>query len=219
VKQQYFTPQTIEQKSQAMLRSLEKSLHLRRRQFAPKKSALLVLDMQEYFLDPISHAYIPSVDAILPGVEALIQAYHNRCLPVIFTQHIDASPDVGLMASWWRDAILPDNPLSNLASRLDVSTGIVIQKSQYDAFFQTALEELLHGKGVSQVVIVGVMAHLCCETTARSAFVRGFEVFFLVDGTATYNERFHRATLLNLSHGFAVPFLVKDVLSALQEKA
>jgi len=65
------------------------------------------------------------------------------------------------------------------------------------------------------VVICGVMTHLCCETTARSAFMRGFEVFFTVDGTATYTEAFHRASLLNLSHGFAVPVLVENILEKL----
>ncbi len=216
MKQQYFTPQTIDQKSQDILRDLEKSLHLRKRQFTPERSALLVLDMQEYFLDPSSHAYIPSVDAVLPGILALAQGYYAHRLPVIFTQHLDAVPDAGMMSSWWQAAILPGNPLSDLCSRLEASAGIVIRKSQYDAFYQTNLEAYLHDKEVNQVVISGVMTHLCCETTARSAFVRGFEVFFLVDGTATYNLSFHQAALLNLSHGFATPVLVKDVLSSLK---
>jgi isochorismate hydrolase len=49
-----------------------------------------------------------------------------------------------------------------------------------------------------------------------SAFQRGFEVYFLVDGTATYSEQFHRATLLNLSHGFAVPVLTSEILKDLE---
>ena len=91
----------------------------------------------------------------------------------------------------------------------------VLDKSQYDAFYQTSLEGHLRAEGVTQVVICGVMTHLCCETTARSAFTRGFQVFFTVDGTATYNMDHHRATLVNLSHGFAVPVLVKDMVSAI----
>jgi len=51
--------------------------------------------------------------------------------------------------------------------------------------------------------------------TARSAFMRGFEVFFTIDGTATYNEGFHQATLLNLAHGFAKPVLVSELLARL----
>jgi isochorismate hydrolase len=61
------------------------------------------------------------------------------------------------------------------------------------------------------------MTHLCCETTARSAFMRGFEVFFTIDGTATYNEEHHWAALLNLAHGFATPVLVDEVVSAFGE--
>jgi isochorismate hydrolase len=40
-------------------------------------------------------------------------------------------------------------------------------------------------------------------------------VFFLVDGTATYTEDLHRASLLNLAHGFATPILVAEILEAL----
>jgi isochorismate hydrolase len=60
------------------------------------------------------------------------------------------------------------------------------------------------------------MTHLCCETTARSAFMRGLQVFIAVDGTATYSEAFHRASLLNLSHGFALPVLVDEILERLR---
>ena len=104
---------------------------------------------------------------------------------------------------------MEENPLSQITPELDA--GYTIEKTQYDAFYQTALEDLLKEKGITQVVITGVMTHLCCETTARSAFMRGFTVFFPIDGTATYNEDFHRSTLLNLSHGFAIPALIEEL--------
>ena len=67
------------------------------------------------------------------------------------------------------------------------------------------------GQQVTDVVITGVMTHLCCETTARSAFVRGYRVWFPVDGTATFNLDFHLGTLRALAHGFASIPLVRDV--------
>ena len=94
--------------------------------------------------------------------------------------------------------------------------GTLIQKSQYDAFYQTQLEGILRDRQVTQVVICGVMTHLCCETTARSAFMHGFEVFFPVDGTVTYRLEYHRASLLNLAHGFASIVLMKNILQAIQ---
>ena len=55
------------------------------------------------------------------------------------------------------------------------------------------------------------MTHLCCESTARSAVVRGFEVFFLIDGTATYNQQFHFGSLYNLAHGVATQVLAQEI--------
>jgi len=91
----------------------------------------------------------------------------------------------------------------------------IIRKSQYDAFYGTKLERILRDKGISQVIICGVITHLCCEATARSAFVRGFKVSLTIDGTATYNEQFHRATLWSAAHGFAVPMLTNEIISQL----
>ena len=203
-KESYFTAQNLDRQAQEISQGLLVDGQKQRLHFSLPRSALLVLDMQNYFLEPASHAYIPSAQAILPGIQALVRAYRKLGLPVIFTRHLNTPQDAGVMQRWWRDLIRPDTPLSEIETGLDSSQGLVIQKSQYDAFYHTALEERLHQCQVSQVVISGVMTHLCCETTARSAFVRGFEVFFLIDGTATYNAEFHRASLLNLAHGFAM---------------
>jgi len=104
-----------------------------------------------------------------------------------------------------------DNPLMEIIKVLNDKRVLVLEKSQYDAFYHTDLYTLLSTKGIKQVVITGVITHLCCETTARSAFMRGFDVFFVVDGTATLNREFHLASLRNLSHGFAVLVLTRDV--------
>ena len=169
--------------------------------------------MQSYFLDSSSHAYVPSAAAIMHGIQELIQAYAARGLCVVFTQHVNSGRDAGLMASWWRELITAAHPLSAIVPDLDVSAGAVVRKSQYDAFYRTPLEKMLRRQAATQLVICGVLTHLCCETTARSAFMRGFEVLFPIDGTATYTEDFHRASLLNLSHGFATPVFLKDLLA------
>jgi len=132
-------------------------------------------------------------------------------LPLVWTRHLNTDADAGNMSRWWRDIISEAHPLSGISPALDTSYGQMIVKSQYDAFYWTNLEAYLRAKGVEQVLIGGVMTQLCCETTARSAFMRGFEVFFLIDGTASYNEDYHRATLLNLGYGFANLLLCEEV--------
>jgi bifunctional isochorismate lyase/aryl carrier protein len=215
-KERYFSPQTIADKSAEMMAWLEPYRCKHPVVFIPERSALLALDLQAYFLDDTSHAYIPSSTAILPGINSLIQTYVDRKLPIFYTRHINTTEDAGMMASWWRELIVEENPLSEIDRRVNRANGVVIKKSRYDAFFAPSLESLLHEGDIRQVVICGVMTHLCCESTARSAFMRGFEVFFTIDGTATYNEAFHRAALLNLTHGFVVPVLIDNLLATVK---
>ena len=212
MKDAYFTPENIRQKAGEMLRDLG-NLH-KARPLDLQKSALLVLDMQDYFLDSAAHAFIPSGGSIIPGIQKLVAAFTQSRRPVVFTRHINTPEDAGTMSRWWRDVITDDNPLSRITDALDTSRGLILQKSQYDAFYNTKLVKILRENFATQVVITGVMTHLCCETTARSAFVRGFDVFFTVDGTATYNEDFHRAALQNLAHGFATPVLLEEFVEA-----
>jgi isochorismate hydrolase len=208
----YFTPETIQAKSRTMLESLTifRARHVDI-VFHPDRAALLVLDMQDYFLRARSHAFVPSTPAILPNIQALVESFYAANRPVIFTCHINTDADAGMMSRWWQDVIRAGSPDSAFTASLDTSKGIIVQKSQYDAFYNSNLETILRDRGVEQVVVMGVMTHLCCETTARSAFVRGFEVFFCIDGTATYTEKQHCASLLNLSHGFAVLTLCKEI--------
>ena len=184
--------------------------------FTPGATALLVVDMQGWFLEPSSHAYLPSAADIVPGIVSLSRAFWENELPVVFTRHLNTEQDAGSLGLWWSDLIRVEDPLSEIAPALDTSVGIVLEKNQYDAFHGTGLEGIFRERGVRRIVVTGVATHLCCETTARSAFVRGFEVTFPVDGTATYDENHHLATLLNLSHGFATATRMRDLVDAVR---
>lgn len=216
MKETYFTLKNVDKKSRDWLKNLLAFRKRRRIDFHPENSALLILDMQKYFLDKSSHAYIPSAPAIIPKIKNLMDAFLKKGLPVFFTRHIDQENIESCMNKWWRDSIQETDTLSEIIPELNHPDVIIIKKSQYDAFYQTPLEKLLKEKEIKQVLITGVMTHLCCETTARSAFMRDFIVFFPIDGSATYNKNFHRATLLNLSHGFAIPVLCKEIIDALE---
>ena len=182
--------------------------------FSPKESALLVIDMQRYFLERDSHAYIPASEAIVGNVQNLVAEYRRRSSPVIFTRHAllqDENP--GAMGRWWADNIREGDPLSQIAPALKPLHGeAVLRKSKYSAFAGTDLEERLLKQGVSQILITGVMTHLCCETTARDAFMRDFDVFIVIDGTASNAEDLHVAALMTLADGFAIPVTTEEVL-------
>uniref|UniRef100_A0A7C4TC01 Isochorismatase family protein n=1 Tax=candidate division WOR-3 bacterium TaxID=2052148 RepID=A0A7C4TC01_UNCW3 len=118
-----------------------------------------------------------------------------------------------MLKEWWNDIITKENDYYKLSKQIYIPDAPIIRKTQYDAFFRTDLKRLLKKLKVTQIVITGVMTNLCCETTARSAFVQGFKVFFVVDGTCTQNEIMHWATLVNIAYGFAVPVRAKDLIN------
>jgi len=179
------------------------------------KVALLIIDMQRHFCDPKSSFFVPGSDALAEKLKILVDSFSRNSLPIIFTRHIDSEEEDNLMLRWWSEQIRKEDPMSEVMGILEPGKGTTVIKHQYDGFLNTDLQEILHTKGVRQVVICGVLTNLCCETTARSAFMRGFEVFFVKDGTATFKQAMHEASLLNLSYGFAVLTTIQDVVKAL----
>jgi isochorismate hydrolase len=216
MKESYFTKESLERQSLELNQQVRDIAKKNAIAFQLTRCALLVLDMQAYFLNPASHAYVPSASAILDGIIQLIKLCSANRIPIFFTQHMNTQINAGMMSVWWKDLITSQNPYHSIIPDIDLSLGTLIKKSQYDAFHGTNLKKLLREKGVTQVIICGVMTHLCCETTARSAFMNGFEVYFPVDGTATYNLSFHRASLTNLAHGFAWIVMMKDILASIR---
>jgi isochorismate hydrolase len=189
-------------------------------EFSPAHSALLVTDMQLYFLDGSSHAFVPATESIVGNVRRIIDGFRSRSLPVVFTRHaLMHDEEVGSMGRWWGDVLYEDDPLSGIAPDLaPLKEETVVRKTQYSAFAGTALDDLLRGRGVEQVVTTGVLTHLCCESTARDAFMRGYDVFFVMDGTASKTEDLHLASLKTLTEGFAMPVTTEEVLSWLRDR-
>lgn len=182
--------------------------------FSAKGTALLVIDMQRYFTDPSSHASFSQADEIVENIQQLLAAFRSCRLPLIFTRHaLLSAKEAGLMRSWWGDVLMEGDPFSVIDDRLRPMVGEkVVRKTRYSAFVETDLDAVLKDLGISRVVIVGVMTHLCCESTARDAFMRDYEVFFVVDATATDDEELHLGSLRALADGFAILSTTDEVL-------
>ncbi len=186
----------------------------------PGDSALLVIDMQGLFLDRDSHSFIPDADRIVGHVRDLLEAYRAHRLPVIFTRHaLGRDEDAGAMGRWWADVTRDGDEAGEIDSRLKPQKGErVFRKTRYSAFVGTDLERYLRSKAVSSLVITGTMTHLCCESTARDAFMRDYDVFIVVDGTASKTRDLHLSSIKTLTDGFAIPLKTSEVLRRLRKK-
>ncbi len=188
------------------------------RTFRPERAALLVIDMQRVFVEPDGASFLPRAPAVAARLAELIAVCREEEVPVIFTRHVHRSPheDGGQLARWWRSLILEGTRDAELCDALRPRPGErVIEKCRYDAFVGTPLESILRALEIEDLLIGGVLTNLCCETTARSAFVRDFGVFFLGDGTATADDQMHLASLRNISYGFGRVMGVSEALTRL----
>ncbi len=175
-----------------------------------RRCALLVIDMQEYFRS--------IAEPILPNLLRVTECCRQHKLPVIFTRHAHRNPaeDAGMLAKWWDDLILDGTLAAEILPELLPAPGEkIIHKQRYSAFFNTELHRHLQQQEIRQLIIGGVMTNLCCETTAREAFMLDYEVFFLADGTATSEPNYHQASLLNLGYGFAHIMNCQKIIDAI----
>jgi nicotinamidase-related amidase len=171
-----------------------------------EKCALLVIDMQRFFLDPDSPTFTDGGLAVVPTLRRLIAAFREAGRPVLFTRHVHHPDhfDSGIMGWWWEGMCVEGTPESEIHPDLaPVGNEKVILKHRYSAFYNTDLETVLRCLKIEDLVISGIMTNLCCESTARDAYFRDYRVFMLADGTGTINEEMHVASLMNLAFGFA----------------
>jgi nicotinamidase-related amidase len=183
------------------------------------KTALLVVDMQKFFLDPVSPTFACGGQAIIPNLKKVIQSFRHAGLPVIYTKHVHHPDhlDAGIMDWWWEGMCIEGSPESEIHPDLAPKQNEkVILKHRYSAFFNTDLETVLRCLKVEDLVITGTMTNMCCESTARDAYYRDYRIFFLADGTGTISEEMHLASLLNLAYGFSFVTTVDSILDQLK---
>jgi len=201
----YVNTQSLDDRTNAWLKQIE-PFNQHAMTLEPARSALLVIDMQEFFLDPASPSFTCGGLAILPNVRRLIDSFRLAGRPVIYTRHVHHPDhiDSGIMGWWWKGMCVEGTPESEVHHEIrPLPSEKVVIKHRYSAFYNTDLETILRVQGIEQLVITGVMSNMCCESTARDAYFRDYRVFFMADATGSITEEMQLATLLNVGFGFA----------------
>ena len=166
------------------------------------KKALLVIDVQnEYFTGKLKVTYPSnSLDNILKVMD---YAQENNVI-IIIIQHTNPSGDTFIRNS---------NEWQIHSKIFEKSYDYLVEKTKPSSFYETNLEEILKKESITGVIISGYMTQMCCDTTAREAFHKGYYVEFLSDATGTIdvNNRvgsinskdLHKATLITQSLKFS----------------
>lgn len=216
----YVTSKSLSEKAELWLRNIA-PFNQHEMRLNAGRSALLVVDMQKFFLDPGSPTFTCGGPAILPTVKEMIEAFRAAGRPVIFTKHVHHPDnlDSGIMRLWWKGMCVEGSPESEIHRDIAPMPGEkVVSKHRYSGFYGTDLEIVLRCLRIEDLVICGIMTNLCCESTARDAYFRDFRVFIPADGTASVNEEMHCASLLNLAFGFAYVAGARRIIADLRKE-
>lgn len=162
----------------------------------PESAALLIHDMQRYFLGAFEPG--PLVEEVVGNVAALRNYCDRVGIPVFYTaQKGGQDPrDRGLQADFWGPGMRAEEEHQEIVDALAPRDGdVVLDKLRYSAFQRTPLEAMLRARGRSQLIITGVYAHIGCLLTAADAFMRDIHPFFVADATADFSRDEHFAAV------------------------
>lgn len=169
------------------------------------KKALLVIDIQNDYFEGGNAELFEPIPA-MENAKKLMNLFHRKNEPVIYIQHINTYEGA--------DFFLPDSDGNKIYSEIQpLSDDLVFIKHEPDSFLSDGLTEYLKGQNIDELVICGMMSHMCVDTTVRSAKAKGYEVTLLEDACTTMDlewqgERYpaktvHQIYMASLSGVFA----------------
>ncbi len=184
--------------------------------FEPAHAALLVHDMQEYFLDFYDRTLAP-VPQMVANLRQLIAMSHASGMPVFYTmQPTQQTPrERALLNDMWGPGITAKPSRADICAELAPKPqDIVLAKWRYSAFQRSDLQQRLLELARTQLVIGGIYAHIGCLMTACEAFMRDICPFFVADALADFSAQEHRMALDYVAHRCGRVVVTKDLLQA-----
>jgi nicotinamidase-related amidase len=169
---------------------------------APGRTALIVVDMQNDFVQAGGALHVPDAKATLPAILRLLESARGAGMRVVFTQdtHDDGDPEWDIWPEHARRGSWGWKIVEDLGPR---EGELVLQKVRYDAFYGTHLDHHLRLWGVDTVVLCGTVANICVHYTAASAALRWYDVVVPRDATSALDPFDLEASLRQTAFLFA----------------
>ena len=178
----------------------------------PRRGAVLVHDMQRFFLRPFPREM---TEQLVRNTASVLERCRELGMPVAYTVQPGrmSQQQRGLLADFWGPGMEStpadrDVPEPLAPGWLDD----VFTKWRYSGFFHTDLLAWLRRHDVDQLVICGVYAHVGVLMTAIDAFSNDIQPFVVADAVADFSAEDHQSALEYAARNCAVVATAEDVL-------
>jgi ureidoacrylate peracid hydrolase len=196
----------------------------------PRKAALVVIDMQNYFCKPGHQGEVPASRAIVPNINRLAAGLRHRGGHVVWVRNGTANT----RESWsnYHEFLHTPERCDRRYAAMDVDgdgyeywhlndirpEDAQLTKTRYSAFIQgsSPIERHLRDRGIDTLLITGTATNVCCESSARDAMMLNFKVVMVSDALATHNDEEHNATLSAFYGLFGDVQTVDEALQSLE---
>lgn len=193
--------------------------------FDPVRTALLVIDMQRFYV-----AEIPAVLGIIPNINRLARELRARGGLVVWVGMTAGengrtrwpvyhdnffTPEKGANH---RDQLSPGNPGHAFHPELDLQPADpVVYKSRFSPFIAGAsnLHDVLQERKIENLIVTGTATNMCCESAARDAMMLDYRVVMVSDANAARYDEDHAAGLVSFYQSFGDVRTTQSVLDEL----
>ncbi len=196
-----------------------------------RRTALLVIDMQNAWVEPGAPFETPGTRDIVWPINRLADALRSRGGTVVWFQHTTAARGSPLywsgyfdrhVAEAYRDetvaALLPGTWTHALSDRLDVRPDdLKMRKYRFSPFLRNTEDVLgrLEGRGIASVIVVGTATNVGVESTVRDAMMLDFQTFMPHDAVIAPYYGGHLAAMRSIVQIFADVRPVDDLIALL----
>jgi ureidoacrylate peracid hydrolase len=204
--------------------------------FDKENTALLVIDPYNDFISeggkrwdsikPVAEANdcVPHMLQVLKGARLaelrVAYAMHHRYRPGDYETWQYIAPIQ--KAAWSRKTFEYGTWGGEIRSDFTPLPGEIVTQEHWcsSGFANTDLDLLLKTHGIQKLIVIGLLAHTCVESTVRFAAELGYEVTMVKDATADYSEEMmHAALELNLPHYANAIVSANEIIRAIEDPA
>jgi len=191
-----------------------------------KEQALIIVDMQKYYLSNessyfryfnycqpgcLDYIICRCRNTVIPNIVTLIDVFKSRSQPIIYLRLCGNDPERKDLHHFFRDTFLEgqkkgyDNiypletdPMSGIIDSLKPSdSNIIINKTTFSPFTSSNIHDILKEKRIRSLVFSGLATSQCVDTSSRDASDHGYEIIHIDDAEADYDEYSHNSSLFS----------------------